>query len=144
MRDEILQVADALYWDAMGARQYLYNVIAVPGATIDEEKDAIRAWTGRLYIANQITYILTYAHHGDCSRKLDLFDDSDPWNHGADLIQNPARFYRVLESVRYNLYSNGGQVMLSGPDMQILDSLIATLARVIVGEYQKTQGVRVI
>lgn len=144
MRDEILQVADALYCDAMGNRAYLHAVLKEPRATIDEEKEAIGIWVGRVYIANQIAYILTYAHHADCRRKIDLFDDSDAWMHGGLLITNPARFYRVLESIRYNLYSNGGQVVLCAEDMQRLDGLIAALARVIVGEYQKTQGVRVI
>lgn len=140
MREEILQVADALYWDAMGARAYLHAVVKEPYSSIDIEKDVIKAWANRLYIAQQCAYILTYAHRDDCDKSINLFDESDPWNHGADLITNPARFYRVLESVKYNIFSNGGQFMLCADDMQKLDDLIAMLARAVVGEYQKEKG----
>ncbi len=145
MRDEIEQVCDALYWDAMGARQYFHAVCNSPAypaqTSIEDDKIAIRAWANRVYVANQIAYIFTYAHRADCDKKIQQFDDKDPWNHGADLIQNPARFFRTLESIRYNLYSNGGQVMLCREDMERLDDLTASIARVIVGEYQKEKKV---
>jgi hypothetical protein len=140
-RDEIIQVCDALYWDAMGERKYLHTISNEPchpvSRTIEDEKSIVAAWGNRLYVANQIAYIFTYSHHAECNMKIDLLDESEAWKHGADLITNPARFYRVLESIEYNLYSNGGQVMLSGQDMQRLKDLIAAVARVVVGEYQR-------
>ena len=141
MREEILTVCDALIWDAMGARQYLHTICNEPchpvQRSIDDEKSIIAAWGNRVYVANQIAYIFTYSRNADCSREINLLDDADPWNHGADLITNPARFYRTLESIRYNLYSNGGQIMLCHEDMERLNNLIAALARVIAGEYQR-------
>ena len=146
-RDEINQVCDALYCDAMGERKYFYAVNNGPRnpttTTIDEDKDQIAAWGNRVYIANQIAYILTYSHREDCNLMINLMD-RDEWKNGGDLITNPARFYRVLESIRYNLYSNGGQVMLCREDMERLNDLIAVIARVIVGECQRGKGERVI
>ena len=141
-RDEILQVCDALYWDAMGERKYLHTISNEPGhpssRTIDDEREIIAAWANRVYVANQVAYIFTYSHNPDCVMVINQFNDADAWKNGAELIKNPARFYRVLESIRYNLYSNGGQIMLCREDMERLDDLMAALARVVVGEYQRS------
>lgn len=144
MKDEIGQVRDALYWDAMGARRLLHAVCdQVPPFpsknTIDDDKSGIYEWANRVYIANQIAYILTYSHRSDCDRKIQMLD-KDCWHNGGELVKNPARFYRILESIKYNLYSNGGQVLLCHEDMERLDNLKAMLAREVVGEYQKEKG----
>lgn len=141
-RDEILQVCDALYWDAMGERKYLHTISNEPGhplsRTIDDERGIIAAWANRVYVANQVAYIFTYSHNADCDMRIDLLNESEVWKHGAELVQNPARFYRVLESIRYNLYSNGGQIVLCREDMERLNDLMAVLARVVIGEYQRS------
>lgn len=141
MRDEINQVCDALYWDAMGRRQIFYAVVDKENpfpsqSKVDDERDAIAAWGNRVYIANQLAYILTYSHRSGCDRKIDMIDRDD-WKHGGELVGDYARFYRILESIKYNLWSNGGQVMLCREDMERLDNLIAWLARECVGQYQK-------
>ena len=143
MRDEIIQVADALYWDAMGERKLIHTIVKSTHPlhhTINEEKEIIAAWANRIYVANQCAYIFTYAHRQDCSRKIDLFDESDVWNNGAFLIKNKARFYRVLESIQYNLYSNGGQCMLCAEDMGAMRSLMEHLASAVIGDYQRMVG----
>jgi len=143
-KDEINQIADALYWDAMGERQFVRVLYGgQPGDTLknssmDEIQDTIGAWTNRLYVSNQIAYIFTYSHRDDCDKTINQMDRSD-WKNGMDLLKNPVRFYRMLESVRYNLISNGGQIMLSGQDMERLNDLIGLVARGIVYDADKKE-----
>jgi hypothetical protein len=141
LRDEILQVADALYCDAMGARNYLHTVIDEPAHplkfSIEDEKSLIYAWVNRLYVANQIAFIFTYSHKAECDRKIALFDEQDIWHDGAELIQNPARWYRRLQSIGYNIISNGGQCMLCREDMERLHNLAARIASEVIGDYQR-------
>ena len=141
LKSEIEQIADALYWDAMGQRHYIHTICnPKSGITIrsglDDIKDVIGAWTNRLYVANQIAYIFTYCHRDDCGKEINQLDRDD-WKNGNELIAKPTRFFHILESVKYNLYSNGGQVMLSGDDMQKLDCLTAMVARRIVCDVSK-------
>jgi hypothetical protein len=100
----------------------------------------IHAWGNRVYIANQCAYILTYAHRADCKCNINFIADRNQCRHGADLLLNIGRFYRTLESIQYNLYSNGGQCMLCHQDMVRLDTLIEQVGRDIVGEYQREKG----
>lgn len=137
LKDEIEQIADALLYDAYGPRE-LHNVWKIPReAGIDTYKTEITAWANRVYIANQIAYILTYSHRDDCDKSITMIADETQWKHGGNLLSDYPRFYRVLESVLYNLYSNGGQVMLSGEDMQKYEEIMGLVAREIVGMYQK-------
>lgn len=148
LKEEIEAVCDALQFSVLGCScswhraifdQSAYADIAMLGEkpTIEQQQDMIHAWCNRLYVANQCAYIFTYAHHPECNRKINFISDRDHCHHGAELIQNPARLYRTLEYIKYNLYSNGGQCMFSGEDMARLDELIALIARDIVGEYQR-------
>ena len=145
MKEEIEQVFDALYCSVMGNARYHFAVIdraAIPDilkASVDDQRDHIWAWANRVYIANQCAYILTYAHRGDCDRNIDFISDAAQCHHGGQLIQNPGRFYRMLQSIQYNLVSNGGQCMLCREDMERLENLIAVLASELVGEYQRGQ-----
>lgn len=144
MRDEIKQIADALYWDALGERNLLHCVIDAPchpcTNSIDDERSMIIAWANRIYVANQIAYIFTYSHRADCDRKIDQFSGDEHFTHGGDLITNKARFYRMLQGVEYNLYSNGGQYMLSHEDTERLQKLMATLASSVIGDYQREKA----
>jgi hypothetical protein len=141
LREEIEQVADALLYDTMGPRAFKYVWELPKDASIDDYKHEITAWANRLYISNQIAYILTYSHRDDCDKSIIMMADEKSWKHGGHLVLDYPRFYRMLESIRYNLYSNGGQVVLSGPDMQKLSEIMAVIAREIVGDYQKlTEG----
>jgi hypothetical protein len=146
MKEEIQQVCDALCFSILGTERYhfaVYDKTAIPDihtASVDDMKDHIWAWCNRVYIANQCAYILTYAHRGDCDRNIDFIVDADHCHNGGELIQNPGRFYRMLQSIQYNLCSNGGQVMLCHEDMVRLDNLIAVLAIEIIGVYQREKG----
>ena len=139
-KSEIEQIADALLWDAMGTRMIVRSVVPELDrrSALDEDyKGSIIEWSNRLYIANQIAYILTYGHHDDVDKTINMIGNEREWLHGGSLLLDFPRFYQTLESIRYNLYSNGGQYMLSGPDTEKLDNLIAVIAREIVGMYQK-------
>jgi len=145
MKEEIEQVFDALYCSVMGSAPYHHAVIdrtAIPDilkASIDDQRDHIWSWCNRVYIANQCAYILTYSHRADCDRKIDFIADYTECHNGGQLIQKPGRFYRMLQSIQYNLYSNGGQCMLCREDMERLDNLIAVIANDIIGDYQHGQ-----
>lgn len=142
LKEEIEAVHDALCYSLMGSQRYHHAVfdraaageIAVFGSkpTVDDQKNMIWSWCNRVYIANQIAYILTYAHHPDCNRAIEYIADSDHCNGGGALLQKPSEFYNKLQSIRYNLYSNGGQCMLNGEDMARLDNLIAAVAAEII------------
>jgi hypothetical protein len=143
-RSDIEQIADALYYDAMGQRHFVYAVIPKVNAfsaSVDDYKEPVIDWCNRLYMANQCAYILTYSHNDDCDKTINLLERNEAlWAHGGHLLQDLPRFFRILESIRYNLYSNGGQVMLCGEDMARLNDLMAGIAREIVGMYQKEIG----
>ena len=145
MRDEIQQVCDALCFSILGTHRYHFAVCdrtAIPdalNASVDDQKGVIWEWCNRVYIANQCAYILTYSHSGDCDRKIDFIDEVNHCHNGGQLITTPSRFYRMLQSIQYNLYSNGGQCMLCHQDMVRLENLIAVLANEIIGEYQRGQ-----
>jgi len=137
-KSEIEQIADALLWDAMGTRMIVRSVVPElnPRTAPDEDyKGSIIEWSNRLYIANQIAYILTYGHHDDVDKTINMIGNEREWLYGGSLLLDFPRFYRTLASIRYNLYSNGGQYMLSGPDMEKLNDLMAIIAREIVGMY---------
>lgn len=148
LKSEIEQVNDALQISALSGSigyyravfdQAAYADIAMYGEkpTVQEQQDMIHAWSNRVYIANQCAYILTYAHRADCPRNLNFIADNGQCHHGGDLLDNPARLYRMLESIRYNLYSNAGQCMLCREDMDRINNLIEMVGRDIVGEYQR-------
>jgi hypothetical protein len=143
MKEEIEQVCDALCFSILGTHRYHFAVcdrVAITDtlkASVDDQKDVIWAWCNRVFIANQCAYILTYSHRADCDRMIDFIGDADHCHNGGQLIINPSRFYRMLESIRYNLYSNGGQLMLCREDMERLENLIAVLASDVVSEYQR-------
>ena len=143
-RQDIEQIADALLYDAMGQRQFVRAV--VPGVnafcgSVDDFKDPVIDWCNRLYVANQIAYIFTYSHNDDVDTRINMIERNESlWADGGHLLQDLPRFFRILESIRYNLYSNGGQVMLCGEDMTHLNDLMAFVSREIVGMYQKEKG----
>lgn len=145
MKEEIESVCDALCFSILGTKRYHFAVCdktAIPDihtASVDDMKDHIWSWCNRVHIANQCAYILTYAHRADCDRTIDFIADADHCHHGGELIQNPGRFYRMLQSIQYNLCSNGGQVMLCREDAERLDNLIAVIAEQMIGDYQRGQ-----
>lgn len=143
MKNEIEFVCDALCISILGSSRYHHAVCdreAIPDilkATIDYQKDVVHSWCNRLYVANQCAYIFTYAHRAECDRKINFIADVGQCRHGNDLIANIGRFYRTLESIRYNMYSNSGQCMLCREDMDRLNTLIEYIGRDIVWEYQR-------
>jgi hypothetical protein len=143
MRDEIESVCDALCFSLLGSGRLHYAVCdktAVPDilkASVDDMKGHIWEWCNRVYLANQCAYILTYSHRGDCNKTLDFIADVNQCKNGGQLITNPDRLYRMLQSIQYNLYSNGGQYLLCHEDMIRLDNLIAVVANELIGEYQR-------
>ena len=142
-KQDIEQITDALLYDAMGSRQFVYAVcpeLNQMKASVDDYKDIIHAWANRVYISNQCAYILTYAHRDDCDKTINMLTDTDHLNQGGHLLSDLPRFYHILESIKYNLYSNGGQVILCGEDMTRLNDLMAFVSREIVGMYQKEKG----
>lgn len=142
-RQDIEQITDALLYDALGSRQFVHavcNDLNAFSANVEDYKGIIYAWANRLYIANQIAYILTYSHNDDCDMTIVQLNDTNHLNHGGYLMKDIARWYRMLESIKYNLFSNGGQVMLCREDMERLDTLMSVLSREIVGMYQKEKG----
>jgi hypothetical protein len=142
-RQDIEMITDALLYDALGSRQFVYAICPKLNSfstSVDDYKDLIHAWSNRVYMANQCAYILTYSYRDNVDKTINLLTDTDHLEHGGHLLSELPRFYRILESIKYNLYSNGGQVMLCHEDMNSLNYLMAVIAREIIGMYQKEKG----
>jgi len=134
---EIKTICTALYWDKMGSHKYQHIFTDERTISDDDYRQEVYNVFNRVYIANQIAYILTYAHHEDLDKSIDLLDYDDTLWNSQPAIMTTERLYRTLESIEYNLYSNGGQVVLGGADMAKLQDLQKCLARDVVGKYQK-------
>lgn len=151
MREEIQQVNDALQCSLLGCSsgyhravfdQAAYADIAafVQTPTIEQQQDMIHAWCNRLYVANQCAYIFTYSHRSDCDKKINFIAPRNECHNGGLLLAKIDRFYRMLESIRYNLYSNVGLCMLCREDMDRLNNLIEQIGRDIVAAYQRKEA----
>jgi hypothetical protein len=134
--EEIKTICTALYWDKMGMRKYAHIFTTDRTLSDDDYRQEVYNVFNRVYIANQIAYILTYAHHEDLDKEIDLLDYDGLWNDQPS-CRTTEYLYRTLESIEYNLYSNGGQMVLGFEDLQKLKDLMAVLARDVVGKYQR-------
>jgi len=97
--------------------------------TFDDECANIICWVDRLYIANQLAYHTTYTSHEN-KFEVELLDDPDIKNNGCNWDNK--KLYSFLNSLHYNLISNGGRSFISEEDMNRLDALISITARKII------------
>lgn len=144
-KEEIENVCDALRLDQIGQGRFYRQVFNRDASCqyihsgfmpIQEEMQAwIHEWCNRIYMANQCAYIMTYSHREDCDRTIS--DISDKCTGGFALLANLKKFYETLTHIRYNLWSNGGNMMLSSKDEDRLNALI----EVVAAEAMMTQKV---
>lgn len=105
--------------------RYLKSLISDNWERDDAAEDHIHYWMNRLYWANQLAYMLTY---GDADRTIrDL-----PEGYHKVIPMGLKQLYAQLQSIQYNLVSNGGRVMFGKDDMERLENLIASVARRII------------
>lgn len=88
----------------------------------------IICWVDRLYIANQLAFHQTYTRTNKF--EIETLDDKDITPQG--LNWDTKKLYDWLNSVNYNIYSNGGRSFLSRDDHERLKGLISGLARRII------------
>lgn len=116
-----LRDASLPYDERMKLKQYK--------GTFDDECTNIVCWVDRLYIANQLAYHTTYTYR-EGKFEVELLDDSDIKSNGCNWDNK--KLYSFLNSLHYNIFSNGGRSFLSEEDMNRLDSLISSVARNII------------
>lgn len=98
-------------------------------ATFGDECANIVCWVDRLYMANQLAYHTTYTYR-DGKFEIEMLQDEDIKSNG--LNWDNKKLYSFLNSLHYNLFSNGGRCFVSEDDLDRLDSLISIIARKII------------
>ena len=82
-------------------------------------------WLQRVYASNQMAYIWQYAHNGSVSKEIEKIDMESL--NGKKLATY--ELYAQLRSLRYNLYTNGGNCFIQEKDLTFLNEIISGLER---------------
>jgi hypothetical protein len=94
----------------------------------DEDRNII-CWVDRLYVANQLAFHQTYSW-GEGRFEITPLDEEDI--NPNSIHWDYRKLYDFLNSLHYNLFSNGGRSFISTEDMARLDGLIGGVARRII------------
>ena len=129
-RQEILRVGKTILW------QYrddftTYFKFAYPYENeytdFDNFKDTaitLKAWMERLYIANQLAWALTYEHKKKFEiERYEAGELEKVKSYDTATIKGMVEFIRELDSIAYNLISNGGRTFLSRYDEDVLKGI---------------------
>jgi len=87
----------------------------------DDLDNAILAFVERLYISNSLAFAVQY---GEKPITIERLEEKDL--EGSLLGRK--QLWKLLRSIRYNLYTNAGRAFTSAEDMEKLDRFINTLA----------------
>lgn len=94
---------------------------------LDEEsyiQDKIKWWIQRLWASNQMASIWQY--HDKTENHIEVIS-VDEMKQGRQLPN--FELYQELNSLRYNLYTNGGNCFVQEKDLEMLDSITSGLER---------------
>ena len=104
----------------------------------EHTENRINCFVDRLYIANQLAWYYNYGdwynqENGDGHDKtkgpIDRLEKNDVKN---GMSMNTKRALKLLNSVSYNIYTNGGNSFLSKKDSEKLDRMIEQLKSEII------------
>lgn len=84
----------------------------------------LEGFMNRLWIANQCAGILQYGHHEDFNKEIKQFDSDAKL--GSVLPEH--ELYAEVQSLLYNLYTNGGNCFAQKKDIEFLESIVNTIA----------------
>ena len=88
-------------------------------------QNKIKWWLQRVFASNQMAYIWQYAHNDSISKEIEKID--------MDSLQGRQlpnyELYGELRSLRYNLYTNGGNCFIQEKDLTFLNEIISGLER---------------
>jgi hypothetical protein len=93
-------------------------------------KSQIESFWNRIFLANQVAYILQYADMKGVSREIQFLEDKHVINDSK--YYKLENVYKDLRQLDYNLHTNAGRTFLSGDDMEKLRNLIARIALEII------------
>ena len=82
-------------------------------------------WIQRVSASNQMAYIWQYAHNDSVSKEIEKLDMESL--NGKQLPTY--KLYSLLRSLRYNLYTNGGNCFIQEKDLTFLNGIISGLER---------------
>lgn len=84
----------------------------------------LHGFISRLWIANQCAGIAQYGHHEDYNKTIKMFDSDDKL--GQVLAEH--ELYSEVNSLLYNLYTNGGNCFAQTKDIKFLENIVGTIA----------------
>jgi len=87
----------------------------------DDLDHAILAFVERLYISNTVAFAVQYGENPINIKRLEKKD-----LEGS--LLGKREFWKILRSIRYNLYTNAGRAFTSAEDMEKLDRYINHIA----------------
>ena len=92
-------------------------------------ENAIRTWTDRLFISNQLAYAYTYTEEA----KIVRLEEKD--FEGIPLSND--KLLEAMRSIRYNIITNGGNTFLGEADSEKLDRMIEYSKDLLLREREK-------
>lgn len=111
------------------AERWEHEVLVEPHERIDEEAftlSLIRPFVFRLYLANALAERYTYWKDGTTAFTIPLFELP------RGKILPPRELLRALESLSYNLVTNGGNMFLGVTDAAKLDQVLSAVRDTII------------
>ena len=92
----------------------------------------IPSFFNRLYIANQAVSILQYGQHKDEPREIELLTDEECESSGY--FGDFKEFLKELNSLQYNLISNGGNGFTQEKDVDALQRIVDAVKDILLGQ----------
>ena len=99
--------------------------VCYKGNDVEYKKTHLHGFISRLWIANQCAGIMQYGHHDDYDKTIKMFDSDN--KDGKVLAEY--ELYDEVNSLMYNLYTNGGNCFAQNKDREFLEHIISVIAR---------------
>lgn len=100
--------------------------VCYDGNKADFVENRLFRFVQRLFIANQVAYMLQYRHNHAISSELEILE-SDDLKFGNRKLMSVDELLKELNSIYYNVFTNDGNYVLSKPDEEMLESIIGSL-----------------
>lgn len=138
-KEEISNIYKSLKWLTYGYNNAIDRVIPfnyseyLEAKSLDEKHDyesfiqeKLVNFIDRLWLSNQMAFILQYGRKNKDHREIEFITDAD-LDNGKQLPNY--ELYSQLNSLRYNLYTNGGNSFIQQKDLEFLEGIISGLER---------------
>jgi len=139
-KEEFIRVAQTIRSDH-NLREFFFTIEDFAfrrsfGLNPDPKPYDIYAFVERLYIANRLAY--SYQYGDDDPITIPRLKKED----FAGMPYRAKEFIEILNSIRYNLYTNNGQCFLGQEDMERIDRLLDTARWLYIAQLEEELGRR--